>query len=202
MTRNRIPLLGLLLISAFLAEAAFAETVYVTDKLRLGLYAERGASGQRLELLNSGDPLELLQRDGNFARVRTQDGTTGWVKFAFLVEEKPAALRVFELEKGNRDLTDRVATLTEELSQSQASLKETQTGLTEAQASIEELKAELSIYTGTERSLFQKLIDDPLLLAFAILLMIIGLAAGGLTGYLYYDRRVRRRFSGFRLDTP
>ncbi|MEJ2370979.1 MAG: DUF933 domain-containing protein [Gemmatimonadales bacterium] len=40
--------------------------------------------------------MEILIRDRNYANVRLPDGTEGWVKSAYLVDEKPARLIVAE----------------------------------------------------------------------------------------------------------
>src|SRR5262245_65020394 len=80
------------------ATSAAAETAWVTDSLRLGLYAEPDASGSPSQNLQSGAALEVLERTQGYARVRTAAGSEGWVKSAYLVDEKPAQLRVAELE--------------------------------------------------------------------------------------------------------
>ena len=83
---------------ALVAVNASAETAYVTDLLRLGLHAAQDTSDQPFQTLVSGAELEVLQRVPNFAHVRTQEGREGWVKSAYLVDEKPARLIVAEKE--------------------------------------------------------------------------------------------------------
>ena len=87
-----------LLISVFLLMPllAVAETAYVTDNLRLGLHAAEDTSDRAFRFLESGQPMEILVRDRNYANVRLPDGTEGWVKSAYLVDEKPAKLIVAE----------------------------------------------------------------------------------------------------------
>ena len=75
---------------------AAAETAYVTDSLRLGLHAAEDTSDRAFRFLESGQSMEILVRDRNYANVRLTDGTEGWVKSAYLVEEKPAKLIVAE----------------------------------------------------------------------------------------------------------
>ena len=75
-----------------------AETAYVTDILRLGLHQTEDTSDSAFRTLVSGAELEILERAPNYARVRTVDGQVGWVKSAFLVADKPAQLRVAEVE--------------------------------------------------------------------------------------------------------
>src|SRR5882757_7957447 len=101
----------LLLIGALCASAApaGAELAYVTDSLRLSLYAAVDGSGDPLDTLASGASVEVLERDTNYTHVRTAAGREGWVKTAFLVTTKPARARVAELEAEIADLKNDVA---------------------------------------------------------------------------------------------
>jgi len=75
---------------------AAAETAYVTDNLRLGLHAAEDTSDRAFRFLDSGQAMEILIRDRNYANVRLPDGAEGWVKSAYLVDDKPAKLIVAE----------------------------------------------------------------------------------------------------------
>ena len=101
--------LGLALIASILAVSA-QETVeqdeaveqdkdrqYVTDQLRLSLYAQANSSSQVIKLLQSGDILEIEQVQGPYALVNTADGSRGWVKRGFLVT-KPTSNRLLAEE--------------------------------------------------------------------------------------------------------
>jgi SH3 domain protein len=81
---------------ALLPLAAVADTAYVTDNLRLGLYEAADASGRPFRMLESGQEMEILSRDRNFANARLPDGAEGWLKTAYLVSDKPAKLIVLE----------------------------------------------------------------------------------------------------------
>ena len=72
------------LLLALLSMKGLAATAYVSDELVLGVYAEENNQGQRLATLHSGTSLETLAQNGDFTQVRLSDGTTGWVKSAFL----------------------------------------------------------------------------------------------------------------------
>ena len=80
------------------AAGASAETAYVTDMLRLGLHRAEDTSDSAFRTLVSGAQLEILERRANYARVRTMDGEVGWVRSAYLVADKPAQLRLGEIE--------------------------------------------------------------------------------------------------------
>lgn len=88
------------LLVALLAvcSSSMAETMYVTDKLILGVYGNSDGSGEQLRIVRSGAKLEILERIGRYARILTEDGDEGWVKTQYLVSEPPAVLRVGELE--------------------------------------------------------------------------------------------------------
>ena len=83
-------------VIALLPLMAAADTAYVTDNLRLGLHEAEDTSDRAFRVLESGQPMEVLLRAGNYANVRLPDGTEGWVKTGYLVDEKPAKLIVAE----------------------------------------------------------------------------------------------------------
>jgi hypothetical protein len=91
---------GLTALVLLLAAAnVMAATAYVSDELVLGVYAEQNNQGQRLATLHSGAKLETLSVNGDFTQVRLNDGTTGWVKSAYLTTQEPATARVKQLEE-------------------------------------------------------------------------------------------------------
>lgn len=198
-------LLGALLLALALGGPAAAQEdiAYVTDQLRLGLYAGSGDSGERLRLLASGDALTVLERRGNYARVRTEDGLEGWVKRAFLVSEKPAALQLRDLQAEAETLRRRIQRLEEELravrdpdirqrlERTAAELEQARGELSRLQAENAELRAQTAPVARLKRNAW---------VAWAGGAGLTVLALGMLLGYRLHQRRVRRRFSGLSLD--
>jgi hypothetical protein len=84
---------------ALLAATGRAATAYVSDELVLGVYSEPNGQGQRLATLHSGAAVEALGVSGDFTEVRLGDGTSGWVKSAYLMPREPAVVRVKRLEE-------------------------------------------------------------------------------------------------------
>ena len=191
-------LLGLLALFPLLAAA---ETAYVTDNLRLGLHNAEDTSDRAFRILESGQPMEILIRAGNYANVRLPDGTEGWVKTAYLVDDKPAKLIVAETMQERDALAaeledtkaafaepaatiERLETQTSDLS---ARLETAQTeiaSLQEASASIDDLKAR---YKGS------------LPLTWVGGALVIMLVVGFLGGLWYTDHRSRKRHGGIRI---
>jgi hypothetical protein len=89
----------LAVLLALLAARSGAATAYVSDELVLGVYAEQNNQGQRLGTLHSGASVETLNVNGEYTEIRLSDGTTGWVKSAYLTTQVPATARVKQLEE-------------------------------------------------------------------------------------------------------
>jgi SH3 domain protein len=183
------------------AATASAETLYVTDSLRLALYASEDMSDKPLLNLTSGAAVQVLERDASLARVRTATGEEGWVKATFLVAEKPARTRVAELEaelaglrsenaeyRGARATADESA---EQLAKSVAANKDSAEAMHET---VGRLQRENEAYVARLESYRGSL---PLTWVGAALLIALG---GGFAGGLWWlDALVRRRHSGFRV---
>ncbi len=195
---NRQLTLPLLLL---LAGPLAAETVYVTDELRLGVHAAADTSDQPFAYLNSGDAVEILERRGRYARVRLENGGQGWVRATFLVSEEPARRRLARVEAererlaaelaGYRDGKESVAARLAALAQ-RASAAEAQLGSRTAE--LEALRAA----TAADRAqLAQQRFNVPL--RWALLAATLALFLGiGLSAW-WIDRRSRKRHGGFRI---
>jgi SH3 domain protein len=188
------------LLSACAASAS-AETLYVTDSLRLALYSSEDMSDKPLANLVSGTPVQLLERSASLARVRASTGDEGWVKASFLVPEKPARTRVAELEaelaglrsenaeyRGARANADQSA---EQLAKTVAASKNSAEAMHE---SLGQLERENAAYVARLES-YRGSLPMPWVGA-ALLIALLGGFAGGLW---WLDALVRRRHSGFRV---
>ena len=69
---------------------------HITDRLVVGVYPTPKVEGQPLQLLSSGEPLEVVGRQEGFVEVRLAGGQTGWVASDYVTDEKPA--RAMRLE--------------------------------------------------------------------------------------------------------
>jgi hypothetical protein len=194
------------LILALLAQAlpAAAAPAYVSDELVLGVYAEQNNQGQRLATLHSGTSVETLEQKGEFTQVRLHDGTTGWVKSAYLTTKEPAIVRIKQLEE---ELDQRRATtpalaeaaarsevdrLTRELKLSQADLAAAREAAASAVSPVATAPAgafsALGLPAGGRMA--------PLMAAAAVVLALFG---GFWLGYATLARRIRRKFGGLKV---
>ena len=155
-------------VSAYAQETTTAEATdqdkdrqYVTDQLRLSLYANASSSSQVIKLLQSGDILDIEQIQGPYALVTTATGTRGWVKRGFLVakptsnillleeQQKTASLAaeieklanskvvIDQYEKDMDKLVEKVDTLESEKQQANQSIADLQQQLEEKQRELD-----------------------------------------------------------------
>jgi len=190
-----IGLLGLIPLSAL------GETVYVTDNLRLGLYEAEDTSGRPMRMLNSGQAMDILSRDRNYANVRLPDATEGWVKSAYLVEEKPAKLIVAELTAER----DSLLTELEEINQTFAAPAATIEALRSDVLSFETQLAQSNDRANTleeENASIRGLKEQykgSLPLSWVAIATAVCLIAGILAGMWWVDRQSRKRHGGIRI---
>ena len=191
-------IIGVLILLPVLA---VAETAYVTDSLRLGLHAAEDTSDRAFRYLESGQAMEVLSRDRNYASVRLPDGAEGWVKSAYLVDDKPAKLIVAEtiaerdrlageLEQAKAAFADPAATIEELRGQA----RQLSTDLDDARSQIAALSAENASIQGLKERYRGSV---PLKWVGGVIA--VCLIAGILIGLWWVDYRSRKRHGGIRI---
>lgn len=189
----------MLLLAAPLA--ALAETGYVTDTLRLGLHQAADTGDRAFRTLESGQAMEILSRDRNYANVQLPDGTVGYVKAAYLVFEKPAKLIVQETQAENDALQKKLADLNDAFAVPATTISALEQKLAEVQAQIDESNAQVS-QLGTENENYRQRHDqfkNSLPTAWVMGALGVSLLAGFLVGLWWVDHRSRKRHGGFRI---
>jgi SH3 domain protein len=97
-----------------LAGPAWAETVYVTDILKLSLRAEPGNEQKSIAVVESGQQLELLKAGETWSQVQLPNGTQGYLFTRYLTQQPPARHRFDQLTEKNKNLTAQASGLQEE----------------------------------------------------------------------------------------
>jgi len=192
-------IIWLLLLTAPLA--AFGETAYVTDNLRLGLHQAEDTSDRAFRTLESGQELEVLSRNRNYAQVRLPDGTLGYVKVAYLVDEKPAKLIVAQTQAANEDLQRRLTELNAAFSQPAATIEKLEAQVKESQAALNEATEKL-VSLEDEKVSLQRRQDQykfSLPINWVAGALAFCLLAGFLGGLWWTDYRSRKRHGGVRI---
>lgn len=180
---------------------AAAETAYVTDNLRLGLHRAEDTSDRAFRTLDSGQELEILSRDRNYAHVTLPDGTRGYVKAAYLVDEKPAKLIVAQTQA-------EVARLEAELEE----LRRQFAGPAETISSLEQELSALQVQSDTSAARVAELSEEnadlrqrqsqmqySLPLTWVAIAIAVCLIGGFMLAMWWVDKRSRARHGGVRI---
>ena len=196
-----VALAGISLLMAGIQPAFAAKTAWVTDELRLGLYAKKGGGGKALRTLSNDVKLTVLKRDGSWARVRTPRGDSGWVKSAFLVDSPPARIELPAVQSLNKKLQ-------ESLRISQESLATARTELATLTSAHETLEGDSSLQASRLQQLEQdnqslqnelSVIGYRLPMNWGIGVAVAMLLLGIVAGIAWLDWVIRRRHGGFRI---
>jgi SH3 domain protein len=185
----------------FVPLLASAETVYITDSLKLGLHQAADTSDRAFRTLESGQEMEVLFRDRNYAHVQLPDGVQGYVKAAYLVSEKPAKLIVGETQAEIERLSGEL----EETRQAFAGPAQTIDALKQQ---VVDLQSKLDTSSATTAELGQQndelqgrqeLFKNSLPLQWVAGALGVCLFGGFLAGLWLMDYRSRRRHGGVRI---
>jgi SH3 domain protein len=129
---------ALLVLSALLMtlSQAYADTRYVSDILVVTVRDQKGDNYKILESLTSSTPVEILDEDKTYVKVRTPKGTEGFIRKQYITKELPKAIQVKRLEK-------EVAELEQTLNTHRQSSQESRQSVDQQKRQIEELSEQL-----------------------------------------------------------
>jgi len=135
MTGSHRALLVLAMLGIF--TTARAETLYVAERMRIGLRSEATETGAVVKTVETGTPLEAIERVENFVQVRDPQGTVGWAETRYLTPEIPARLQLVKLQED-------LAKSKSQTAEAQAQLKKAQATAAEQVATITSLEKEVA----------------------------------------------------------
>jgi SH3 domain protein len=141
-----VALLLIGLCAGIAVSAVRAETQYVTDRLEATLRAGESNRYKILKMLPSGTPLEVLgvNKTTDYARVRTPEGTLGFVPAAQLQPEPAARDRLAQAEARLKELQQEPDALAARLARLQAEQTDLKTRHDESERQRQRLEQELA----------------------------------------------------------
>ncbi|MBW1892141.1 MAG: TIGR04211 family SH3 domain-containing protein [Deltaproteobacteria bacterium] len=81
-----------LLFFFFLVSTANAETMYVSNIIKITLRTGPGTDHRVVKMLESGQKVEVLYQEEDWSQVRLLDGKDGWLLTRFISPEKPSGM--------------------------------------------------------------------------------------------------------------
>jgi len=192
---------------------AQAEPMYVNDKLVVGVYSEMDSENGKVASLETGDAVEMLERQDKYFRVRLSDGREGWVKANYLSEQAPAIVRLKELQAAANAAAP--AAPSPQLVQELAQLKEQNSGLLKEVDALKQAAAAAPAHTATipqptpatgasiEPSATPPFATPPFaatsMLWFWLGGVSVAAAVGFALGYQVLARRIRRKYGSVKI---
>ena len=135
-----------LVLGLLAAGMVTAQTRYVSDELTITLRTGPSTRNAITRNLTSGERLEILEQtdDGSYARVRTANGTEGWVLTQYLQAEPTNEQRLAVAERELETARGRVTALESQVRELTANLGETRTALDASESTGRNLSSELA----------------------------------------------------------
>ena len=144
---KRVVFVGACLL--LLAGPVLAAAMYVTDIVEITLRTGPSLQNKILTFLQSGQRLEIIQKDDQWSQVRTSGGTEGWVLNRYLTPQPTSKIRLERLEEKLASLSAQNAALAKENNEIKADnrkyssdLNTTDKDLKQVREEYEALKAE------------------------------------------------------------
>ncbi len=168
------------------------DTVYISDTLRVGVRSEPDSRAIPIGVVMTGMKLEVLDRQDNFIRIRTEKGLTGWIKDIYALEKPPAVIQLKQLRASQAMVTSGM----EELQQTVKVLEETNTSLNEQLEQLKDERSELQLrlarYTNSQKQNSERWIWWLI----GLCVMAVAAFTGGI---IWHRRQVGQRLGGLRL---
>jgi SH3 domain protein len=143
---KRIVFLGICVMC--FSAVGFAETRYVTDLLKLPLRTGASTEYKILDLVKSGQQLEVVEPGKDWSKVRLPNGKEGYVLNRYLVGQPTSAVQLAKLQSQYTSLRQQATTLIEENNRFKeenktfkSSLNSNETALNKLETDYKELKA-------------------------------------------------------------
>lgn len=142
-------------IVGLISGTASAESLYVTDRISLGVHQQASEDSAIIQSIPSGTAVEVIQKEGDFTRVKLLDGTEGWVSNQYLMNEKPATAQYDKLFSENQKNLETLKAVNATLSKRERDVQILRDELSNAKTTIKELKKTGKATTAT------KVVTDP-----------------------------------------
>jgi len=126
----------------FFSAAGFAESMYISDKLKVTV--RRGASTEYkiLAMAESGDRVEILESGKEWTLVRLANGMEGYLTTRYLVANPTSAIRLEQLRVKHKAITQQATALLEENTKLRAENKQLNSSFNSTEKSLKKLDAD------------------------------------------------------------
>lgn len=125
-----------LILLAGIAYSAQAETMYVTDVLRITVREGNGSDYKVVDVLESGQEVEVISTSDEWANVRLPNGKKGWLVGKYLTSRKAGSAALEKMQEKEALLNTQNAALRKEINQLRDELKNINLQLAESKQAL------------------------------------------------------------------
>lgn len=137
-----------LLFLFFLVSISGAETMYVSNIIKITLRTGPGTDHRVVKMLESGQKVEIIYQEADWSQVRLEDGDKGWLLTRFVSAEKPSSVLLKSLQNNHDLLLKKTKNIREE---NKNFTKENNSLAAELTASQKELKKITAEYSSLKK---------------------------------------------------
>jgi len=184
--------------------SSIAETLYVSDTLRVGIRTSPNNNMPSIAVIKSGVAVEVIKRKGSYLKIRTKSGVEGWVKGAYFSKRIPAAKRLENAQAKIAELKEEIQTLRTQKKapkpdpNSGNRLKTLEANNQVLKNEIQALKASRSSMTNNAKPELSTMINKNIV--FGIIgSFVVLLCLGFLFGVSWHKNQVTKRLGGMRI---
>lgn len=134
---KRLFIIAMLLV--LLPAVVHAEKRYINDLLEITLRTGQGIDHKIIEIVKSGQMVEVIKPGNQWTKIRQLNGTEGWVVSRFLTSNKPNILLLKELQEKHEAIMIRTDSQLEEIAKLQEDNKELRSKLTVSAKTLNDL---------------------------------------------------------------
>lgn len=125
-----------LILIAGVSYSAQAETMYITDVLRISVREGNGSDYKVIDVLESGQEVEVISTSDEWVEVRLPNGKKGWLVGKYLTSRKAGSAALEKLQGKEALLNTQNAALRKEINQLRDELKNINLQLAESKQAL------------------------------------------------------------------
>ena len=111
---KRLGLFGLSLLLCLFSTIVYAETMYVSDILKLTLRTGPSNENKILAVIQSGQMMEIIEAGDEWSQVQLPNGKEGWVLSRYLTSNETNNIMLERLQAKHKNLMTQAAALLED----------------------------------------------------------------------------------------
>jgi SH3 domain protein len=119
---------------------ATGETYYIAPASELPLRADKGPRKKIVAVLADGTKVTLVERAGEWSRIRTESGKEGWILHRYLTKDTPLNIKVKQLQTANRQLKEDLKKISAERTTTSKAFNECDNNLTNCRIALDKLR--------------------------------------------------------------